>query len=176
MSSSMEKASEKRGSSGFQQDLEYLHEVALLASLDYECLKLLAMLGKRIAFIEGDQLMAQGEDDGCAFYLISGSVEVLHETDGDTRRVTTFGPGSFIGGLALLGKSTRLYTVQATEKTNALRLNREGFQKSIKQFPDSLKKVSASLVTELLRWDRRLLAADHQGAAGTAGPTGVSLL
>ena len=176
MNSSMEKDSAKRAGSGFKEDLEYLHQSPLLATLDYECLKLLAMLGKRIDFIEGDQLMVQGEDDGCAYYLVSGTVEVLHQRDDITRRIDTFGPGAFIGGLALLGKSARLFTVQATEKTTALRLNREGFQKTIKQFPESLQKVSASLVTELLRWDRRILAEDQIELSEGVKIAGVSLL
>jgi CRP-like cAMP-binding protein len=172
----MEKDSSKRAGSGFKEDLDYLHQSPLLASLDYECLKLLAMLGKRIDFIEGDQLMIQGEDDGSAYYLISGTVEVLHQRGDTTRRIDTVGPGTFIGGLALLGKSARLFTVQAIGKTTALRLNREGFQKSIKQFPESLQKVSASLVAELMRWDRRILAADQTEQSEEVKITGVSLL
>jgi CRP-like cAMP-binding protein len=176
MNSSMEKDSSRRAGSGFKEDLEYLHQSPLLAALDYECLKLLAMLGKRIDFIDGDQLMVQGEDDGCAYYLISGTLEVLHQRDDITRRIDTFGPGSFIGGLALLGKSVRLFTLQATGKTTALRLKREGFQKTIKQFPESLQKVSASLVTELMRWDRRILSEDQTELAEKVKISGVSLL
>lgn len=176
MNSSTGKDSSKPAGSAFKADLEYLHQTPLLAALDYECLKLLAMLSKRIDFIEGDQLMVQGEDDGCAYYLITGTVEVLHQRDDTTHRIDTFGPGTFIGGLALLGKSARLFTLQATEKTTALRLKREGFQKSIKQFPESLQKVSASLVAELMRWDRRILAADQTEPAEGVKISGVSLL
>ncbi len=159
MSLSTEKVTEQESkkTSGFQEDLEHLRKAPLLRGLDYECLKLLAMLCRRITYITGDQLMVQGEDDGHAFLILSGQVNGIY-TEGDTSRVIRqYEPGMFVGGCALLGKLPRLFTLQATEETMTLRLNREEFQKTLQQFPAGISKITANLVAELVEWDRSLL-------------------
>jgi CRP-like cAMP-binding protein len=62
--------------------------------------------------------------------------------------------------LPCAGDNTRLFTVQATEETEALRLNREEFQKVMEQFPEAVSKTTGNLLTEIAAWDRRLLEGD----------------
>ena len=177
MSSSMEKKTEKQGSSIFQKDLEYLRQIRLFSGLDYECLKLLAMLSKRVDFIEGDLLTVQGEDEGNAYLLISGTVRVIHKKDGVDHLLDELEPGRFIGGLALLGKSVRLFTLQAAEKTTALRLSREGFLKTMQQFPDGIARISTNLVAELMFWDQTRLAKIKPDSSNDEfSSVGISLL
>ncbi len=178
MSLSTEKVTEQESkkTSGFQEDLEHLRKAPLLRGLDYECLKLLAMLCRRITYITGDQLMVQGEDDGHAFLILSGRVHGIY-TGGDTRQVIRqFGPGKFVGGCALLGKPPRLFTLQATEETMTLRLNREEFQKTLQQFPAGIFKITANLVTELVEWDRSLLDIQSIEEMADYRALGVSFL
>ncbi len=178
MSLSTEKVTEQNSkkTSGFQEDLEHLRQVPLLRGLDYECLKLLAMLCSRITFITGDQLMIPGEDDGHAFLILSGRVQAIY-TDGDSGQVIRrFGPGTFVGSCALLGKPRRLFTLQATEETMTLRLNREGFQKTLQQFPTEIFKITANFVTELVEWDRSLLDVQSIEKLADYRALGVSFL
>ena len=162
--------------SGFQEDLEYLRQVPLLRGLDYECLKLLAMLCHRSTFITGDQLMIAGEDDGHAFFILSGRVHAIYSEDDTQQVIREFGPGMFVGGCALLGKSRRLFTLQAEEETMTLRLNREGFQKTMQQFPGELFNITANLVTELAGWDRSLLDIQSVEQLAAYRALGVSFL
>ncbi|MBW2328822.1 MAG: cyclic nucleotide-binding domain-containing protein [Deltaproteobacteria bacterium] len=178
MSLSTEKVTEQEAkkTSGFQEDLEFLRQAPLLRGLDYECLKLLAMLSRRITFITGDQLMVQGEDDGHAFLILSGRLNGVY-TEGDTSQVIRqYEPGMFVGGCALLGRIQRLFTLQATEETMTLRLSREEFRKTLQQFPAGLTRITGNLVSELVEWDRSLLDVQTTKEIADYRALGVSLL
>lgn len=177
MTSSTGKNVDREHHSGFQQDLEYLRQVPLFQGIDYECLKLMAMVSKRIELTEDDLLMIQGEDDGHGYYLISGSLNSLHRADERNYSGPNFEPGQFIGGLALLGKSIRLFTVQAAEKSTVLRLGREGFQKIMRQSPGNMAKIAANLALELADRETNLLAVvnEHELQASDQ-PLGISLI
>lgn len=181
MSLSTEKVTEQESkkTSGFQEDLESLRQAPLLRGLDYECLKLLAMLSRRITFITDDQLMVQGEDDGHAFLILSGRLNGVYTegAEGDTSEIIRqYGPGMFVGGCALLGRIPRLFTLQATEETMTLRLSREEFQKTLQQFPAGLTRITGNLVSELVEWDRSLLDMQTIKENADYRALGVSLL
>ena len=178
MSLSTEKTTdpETKKTCGFQEDLEYLRQAPLLRGVDLECLKLLAMLCRRLSLIPGDQVMIQGEDDGNAFLILSGQLSGLHVNDDKSRVVCHFGPGQFIGGCGLLGRLPRLFTLQATEETTTLRLNREEFTKALQQFPGTFAKITANLVSELAEWDRNLLDTGNLEEDAGFRALGVSLL
>lgn len=179
MSSSMEKNTEpdKNKHSEFQQNLDYLRQIPLFQGLDFECLKLLAMLSRRNDLVEGDQLITQGEDDGICCYIISGTLQSFHRTNDRDFTVQTYKPGQFIGGLALLGKIIRLFTVQAVTESTVLKLNREGFQKVMNQFPDSMARIGANLAAELNVWEQNILASEEDNSEETANRiSGISLL
>ncbi len=178
MSLSTGKATDQKAKaiSGFQEDLEYLRQVPLLRGLDYECLKLLAMLGRRIEYTSGDHLMVQGEDDGHAFYIISGQLNVVYTGDETSHIIRQYGTGQFVGGCALLGRMQCIFTLQATEKTMTLRLSRGEFQKALQQFPNSISKITTNLVAELVEWDRSLLGFQNTEEDLDFRALGVSLL
>ena len=177
MNSSTEKKAEQEKTSGFQQDLEYLRQVPLLQNLDFECLKLLAMLSRKIELIDGDQLIVQGEDDGFAYYLIQGKLNSSYKQNDIVYPVQSHEPGQFIGGMGLFGKSIRLFTVEAVEKTTVLRLHREGFQKVMVQFPETMAQLSANLSAEMVRWEQnRLNSLDDANLEQAMDTLGISLI
>jgi len=163
-------------SSGFQEDLEYLRHAPLLRRLDYECLKLLAMVSRRINFTAGDQVAVQGEDDGQAYFIIAGQLQAYYVKEGNSHLIRTYEAGQFIGSLALLGKMPRIFTLQALDSAEALRLGRDEFQKALEQFPSSLSKIISCLTTELLTWDKILLEDEGFQSTKDFHSLGVSLL
>jgi CRP-like cAMP-binding protein len=177
MNSSTERNVESDKRTGFEQDLDHLRKVPLFQGLDYECLKLIAMLCKQIEMIEGDQLMVQGEDDGYAYYLVTGSLQIFHRQDDVDYPLKTLEPGQFIGGLALLGKTIRLFTVQANEKSTLLRLHRDNFQKVMEQFAGNMTRIAANLASELTGWEKDILnLTDRKELEGGNQVLGISLL
>lgn len=158
MNSSTEKTTERTEKrSGFKQDLEFVRLIPLFQNLEYECLKLIAMLSKQINLVEGDQIITQGEDDGTAYYLIAGKLKAYHRRDDIDHLIQNFEEGQFIGGLSLLGKSIRLYNVQALQKSSVLSLHRENFQKIMKQYPQSMARIATNLAIELTNRDQKIL-------------------
>ena len=180
MSLSMENNTEPEATkeemfSGFQQDLKSIRQASLLRGLDDDCLNLLAMLCQRIKYSDADQLMIQGEDDGHAFFILSGRAKATYRKGGTTVVVRQFGPGEFVGGCVLLGRLPRLFTLQAEDELSALRLSREQFEKAMAQFPASFAKITGNLVRQLAAWDQRLQGVydEHSAVSQTLG---VSLL
>jgi CRP-like cAMP-binding protein len=177
MSSSTEKSADQEKQSVFKRNLEYLREISLFQGVDYECVKLLTMLSKQINLIEGDKLMVQGEDDGCAYYILSGNLKSSYRIYDRLYQLSDHPPGQFLGGLALLGPAIRLFTVYASEKSSVLRLKRDGFQKVMDQYPAGMVKVAGNLAAVLRAWEQDLLnqiGGEEQNSVNHA--LGVSLL
>jgi CRP-like cAMP-binding protein len=177
MNSSTERSANQQKQTVFKQNLEYLREIKLFQGLDYECLKLLTMLSKQIDLVEGDKVMVQGEDDGCAYLLLNGNLKSSYRQYDRLYQLSDHPPGQFLGGLALLGPAIRLFTVYASEPSSVLRLKRDGFQKVMDQYPDSMVKVAANLAAVLRAKEQDLLnqIGDEERETGNL-VLGVSLL
>ena len=177
MNSSTERSADQEKQSAFKQNLEYLREIPLFQGVDYECLKLLTMLSKQIDLIEGDKVMVQGEDDGCAYLLLNGNLKSSYRLYDRLYQLRDHPPGQFLGGLALLGPAIRLFTVYASEPSSLLRLKRDGFQKVMDQYPGSMVKVAANHAAVLRAWEQDLLNQIEDEEQETENRSlGVSLL
>jgi CRP-like cAMP-binding protein len=179
MNSSTERSADQEKQSVFKQNLEYLREIPLFQGVDYECLKLLTMLSKRIDLIEGDKVMVQGEDDGCAYYLLNGNLKSSYRIYDRLYQLGDHAPGQFLGGLALLGPAIRLFTVYASEPSSVLRLKRDGFQKVMGQYPDTMAKVAANFAAIIRAREQDLLNQFEDGEPEHGNQNqalGVSLL
>ncbi len=178
MNSSMERsdACDGRGSCEFQQNIDILRQVPLFSALSLEPVKVLAYLASRETYKPGEILFHQGESDGQAFYLIEGNARLVRETDGALRELTEYGPGAFLGGLALLGDMRRLFSLRAETPVTALVLSREKFAKTLEQFPDIQPKLLEAVVESIREWEKHFVV-DHAGAcAQCAAYLGVSAL
>ena len=105
-----------------------LRSLPPFAHLDSDQLGELLRYGRWVNFAPGEVLMEQGAV-GEAFYTIgSGQVRVIR--DGSVK--ATLGPGSYVGEVALLLEVPRTATVESYTPVRAFRLDREGFDRLIK--------------------------------------------
>lgn len=141
----------------FQENLEILRQIDFFAGLPIETLKVFAYLCARETYQPGDRLFSQDEDDGQAFYVISGQTMLTHAANGSQYDVSAFSSGAFLGSLALLGSMPRLFSLQAVDTVECLVLTREKFSKSIEQFPDLVPRLFSSIVVGIRRWEKRLV-------------------
>jgi CRP-like cAMP-binding protein/Zn-dependent protease len=110
-----------------------LRELPCFAHLEPDELGELLQRGEWINLSPGEAVFEQGEA-GDAFYAIRrGQVDVVQ--DGELQR--TLGPGSFFGEIALLLDVARTATVVARTPVRAYRLDREGFDRLVR---DSFKR------------------------------------
>ena len=162
MTSSMGE-NEHFGSCEFQENLEILRQIVFFSGLPLERLKVFAFICEREHFKPGDHLFRQGEDDGQAFYIISGSV-ALHRHDGvEDHMVREYGVGDFIGGMSLLTEQNRLFSLKATTPVTCMVVPREKFKSTLQQFTDILPKLVKVSINNVFSWEDRFLnsVSDH---------------
>ncbi len=171
-------AAENKSETGceFQQNLEILRQIDFFAGLPIETLKIFAYLCARETYQAGDYLFSQEDDDGQAFYLISGNAVLAHATDGAEIEVMTYTSDMFLGSLALLGSMPRLFSLKAAEKVECLVLTREKFTKSIEQFPELMPRLLKSVVVGIRSWDKRFMREMAARGVSLEGLAGISAL
>ena len=144
-------------SSEFEENLELLRQIYFFSGLPLETLKVFAYLCSREKFKQDEYIFSQDEDDGRAFYIISGQAQLERLDNGETTRVREFKTGEFIGGLTLLGETKRLFSLRSATETTCLVLNREKFSKTMEQFPSLLVKIFNAVAKNIDTWEERFL-------------------
>ncbi len=175
MNSSMEK-NEICSSSEFEENLSILREIKFFSELPLEALKVLAYLCTRENYKAGDYLFRQNDDDGQAFYIISGVARLLREDGGQSVVIQEFAENAFLGGLSLLGTSQRLFSLQARTDMTCLILTRQKFAKTMEQFPGIVPRVLQALVGRISSWEKIFLAEIDEGCDTCRQKVGVRLL
>ena len=91
---------------------------------------------------EGKVLITQGERGREFFVIVSGEVEVRR----DGKKLTTLGPGSFFGEMALLSNRPRTATVTVLTPLRVLVIADRAFVDLLDSMPDLWLKVARALV------------------------------
>jgi len=122
----------------------------LFQALDSEEMDTVTLAFKEKQVEAGERLIQQGDDGECMFLIEEGSVDCLKAKDGEAEKVVkTCGPGDVFGELALLYNCPRAASVQTTSKTTLWELDRETFNRIVKDaaakkrttYTEFLKKV-----------------------------------
>ena len=175
MNSSMERRQPSE-SSEFQQNLELLRQMDFFSALPLEALKVFAYLFIREKFKPGDHLFQQDDNDGKAFYIISGTAEVVWEDERGETILGKLAQGEFLGGLALLGDMRRLFSVRVQTELMCLVMTREKFTKAIEQFPELMPRVLETMVKRIRLWEERLMLQSGGLCDQCRKKVGVSLI
>lgn len=175
MNSSMEK-NEIYSSCEFEENLSILREIKFFSELPLETLKVLAYLCTRENYKAGDYLFHQHDNDGQAFYIISGVARLLRGDVDQSVVIQEFVANAFLGGLSLLGNSQRLFSLQARTDMTCLILTRQKFAKTMEQFPGIVPRVLQALVGSISSWEKIFLAEIDEGGDTCRQKVGVSLL
>lgn len=176
MNSSTEKNDRSSGMSELQENLDYIRGIYLFSGLPIESLKVLAYMCTREKFRDGEFLFRQDDDDGQAFYIISGTARLLYDDETGRQEIREMNDGDFIGGIALLGKSRRLFSLQTKTDMLCLVLDRKKFNSTVSQFPDVLPRIVKSLVEQINAWEEHFLLSRTVGCEACTRKVGVSLL
>jgi CRP-like cAMP-binding protein len=129
------------------QAAQELRELPSFEHMEFDELVELLQHGRWTNVAPGETIVRQG-DVGDAFFAIrSGQVEVLE----DGAVVRTMGPGTHFGEIALLLEVPRTATVRAVTPVRLFRLDREGFDRLVK---DSFRKGTLNPAVSLDRvWE-----------------------
>jgi CRP-like cAMP-binding protein len=81
----------------------------------------------------GDTIVRQGAPADKFFIIVDGEVEVVHEQDGQMRRLATLTNGQFFGEMAILRDTPRMATVRAVGPTTLFAMERDAFRGLVAQ-------------------------------------------
>jgi len=163
-------------SSELEENLEILRQTYFFSGLPLETLKVFAYLCTREKFKKDEYIFRQNEDDGRAFYIISGKAKLEREDNERNKEIRDCDIGEFIGGLTLLGDTGRLFSLKAVVDTVCLVLERERFTKTIEQFPTIMPRIFKAVAKNIDSWEERFLADRADLCGECIVNLGVSLI
>ncbi len=93
----------------------------------------LGELGK--IYQSGEIIVRQGETGDCMYFVQSGKVEVIKESEGREVRLAELGEGEFFGEMALFEKDVRSATVRPLGEVRVLSVDKKMFLRKIHDDP-----------------------------------------
>ena len=104
---------------------------------------------QNVSFKAGDTIIAEGDDGDTAFFIVSGSVEVIIGQGANARAVDTLQTGEVFGEMCLIEPGPRSATVRATTDTECLAASYEEFIAAIEENPARAVGFMKTLVRRL---------------------------
>jgi CRP/FNR family cyclic AMP-dependent transcriptional regulator len=163
-------------SSELEENLEILRQTYFFSGLPLETLKVFAYLCTRDRFKKDEYIFRQHEEDGRAFYIISGKATLERQYNDTAKNIRDCVTGEFLGGLTLLGNVRRLFSLKAAEDTLCLVLEREKFTKALEQFPNIMPRIFKAVAKNIDSWEERFLADRADMCGECMVNLGVSLI
>jgi CRP/FNR family cyclic AMP-dependent transcriptional regulator len=114
-----------------------------------------------VAFKAGDTIISEGDDGDTAFFIVTGSVEVLIGKGASARTVGTLGTGEVFGEMCLIEPGPRSATVKALSDAECLAISYEEFIDSIEAHPERAVGFMKTLVRRLRQMNELLETAGH---------------
>lgn len=152
-----------------------LKSMPLFVDFDENQLEGIQRIFQRTSFAPGDLLMIQGHVADTIFFLERGTVEVLVMLPGGGERViSTLGPGSVIGEMALLDEmGTRTASVRAVTPTHGFLIERQDCRMLLTQAQSATFNVQQRITLSLCQRLRTLLALVGNFHTSDTQPTAV---
>jgi len=130
-------------------DAERLASIPLFGDLDSHDLGLIAARVREVTVEAGEMLIEQGEMPSDIYVLEAGTVEITR----DGTVVSTQGPGSVVGEIALVDPQRRTATVRATTDVRAVALSIDDFQAIVAEMPEIARDLLAIATRRLAELD-----------------------
>jgi CRP/FNR family cyclic AMP-dependent transcriptional regulator len=159
-----------------EQNLNFLRQTYFFSGIPVDILKVFAYLCLREEFQAGEYIFRQGEDDGQAYYLIEGQAMLEHENNGHIHPIRECRSGDFLGGLGLVGKLSRRYSLKTLTRMVCLVMTREKFLKVRAQFPEMTPRLFQAVLDAVDTWEKQFLSACAGQGAGCCGRMGLSVM
>lgn len=102
----------------------------------------------RRTFKAGEVILRQGELGDCAYIIEEGQVEILiQRADGKSQVISTRGPGTIIGEMAIVDAAPRVATVRALKDCRMLEITQEDFSQRLKSSDPVIQMISQVILT-----------------------------
>src|SRR5947209_1211067 len=117
----------------------------------------------RTRFDRGQVLFREGDTPDCVFRLLSGSVDILRQIDGDPILLGTVSPGQFVGEMGVVEHRPRSATARAASEVEVEILTPTEFFDQITRSPQAARELIQRLSQRLREADDRIVNDERRG-------------
>lgn len=142
-----------------KDEVGMLKRVPLFSGVEPSKLKLLAFTSDRVSYNPGQTLFHQGDEGDAAYVILSGTADILVDSDRGQIKVAELEPNAIVGEIAILCDVSRTATVMAKERLEALRIKKEHFLRMLKENPEMTIEIVRVLADRLSATTAELSAA-----------------
>lgn len=132
-----------------KDEVGMLRRVPLFSGVEPAKLKLLAFTSDRVTYSPGQILFSQGDEGDAAYVILSGTADILVDSEAGQIKVAELEPNSIVGEIAILCDVSRTATVRAAGQLEALRIRKDDFLRLLKEFPEMTIEIVRVLADRL---------------------------
>lgn len=133
--------------------IQFLSNSPFFSGVSTRSLKALVKQLLPTPFKSGEYVMKQGDSDDCLYLVMHGRLRLSEKHNDKIVELGEIGPGEFIGEIALLTSSPRLYSVFTIRDSVLLKLNKEDFIYFTKHHHEQLLKIVRQTLIRLKNKD-----------------------
>ncbi len=130
-------------------DTETLRNIPIFAECDPVPLQVIAFAAERQHFAAGENLLIQGETGLAAYLILSGRAEIRAGKGAQNEIIGHAEPGTFLGEVAMIGKTPCSVSAVAVGPLVAARIDRKLFLRVADEYPEFGAAVFKALAGKL---------------------------
>lgn len=130
--------------------MDFIKEIPLFANFSADEIQRVAEISTEAHFSAGSVVVDQGDPGTVCHVIVSGEASVYVRGE----YVTTSGPGSMIGEIALVDHRPRTATVVADNQMTTLQFDSKSFRVLLEEMPRAGEQILRSLRARLDRLDK----------------------
>ena len=130
-------------------DAEAWGQIPIFAECEPVHLQLLAFASERQHFVSGEAIVSEGKKAKSAFLLLSGNADIQQTTGLHRQSIARAEPGSFLGEVAMIGRTTYAITALAMGPVATARIDHELFLRVANEYPEFGQSVFKVLARRL---------------------------
>ncbi len=134
-----------------ETEVRTLQKLDMFSNLDMAKLKLVAMISDRVVFHAGEAIFRAGDPSDAAFIVLEGSVRLSGAGGVEPAKPLRKCGVMLLGEVGILCGRRRSITIVAETDVTALRIQREDFQRLIRETPEFGFAVMRELAEQLDR-------------------------
>ncbi|RCS22630.1 cyclic nucleotide-binding domain-containing protein [Phyllobacterium salinisoli] len=142
-----------------KDEVGMLQRIPLFRGVEPAKLKLLAFTSDRVSYGAGQVLFRQGDEGDAAYVILSGTADILVDSDQGQIKIAEAEPNSIIGEIAILCNVSRTATVRANGPLETLRIRKDHFLRLLREFPEITIEILRVLADRLSRTTAELIDA-----------------
>ncbi|GAB1584486.1 MULTISPECIES: cyclic nucleotide-binding domain-containing protein [Phyllobacteriaceae] len=142
-----------------KDEVGMLQRIPLFSGVEPAKLKLLAFTSDRVSYGPGQILFRQGDEGDAAYVILSGTADILVESESGPIKIAEAEPNSIVGEISILCDVSRTATVRASGPLEVLRIRKDHFLRLLREFPEITIEILRVLADRLSHTTAELIDA-----------------